>query len=410
MLDNCTMIRKIRSFLGLIRKNALKTLTGLIPKDKNLILFSAWFGERYADSSMYQFEYMLKHTNYRLFWYTKNKELFHFLKNRGIPVLYSNDFKSKWYQSRAIMLVSSVQVHDYNPFFLNKCIFFDLDHGFPGKPTGLAQPTVTKEWRDGYLYLRKGLDFYQTAANRHAADVQCENYASDYNHQIFANKPRIDVLFDEKLQKGKNESIEKIKKNHRIISYLPTHRSCGRVPIKLNEVLNLGEIQKICEENNTFFVIKKHFYHRNEIENLGAYKNIIDVTQEEIDTQVLLAQSDVLVTDFSSCFNDYLALDRPIVFYAYDYDNYMTNERDYYWKYDMITAGYTAKTNDEFVAAIKALSSDWSDSKHEKGRKEMRRFYFDDDVEMGKTREKVCGIMGQLINGTYKPFDWTTRL
>lgn len=403
------MIRIVKPFLGALRNHVLKSITGFIPKDKNLILFSAWFGERYADSSMYQFEYMLKHTNYRVFWYTKNKELYLQLRNSGIPALYSNGLKSKWYQSRAIMLVSSVQVHDFNPFFLNKCIFFDLDHGFPGKPTGLAQPNVTEEWKSWYLFLRKGLDFYQTAANRHAADVQCVNYDSDYKHQIFANKPRIDVLFNKELQYGKNESIENLKKNHRIISYLPTHRSCGKVQINLSEVLDLNEIQKICEDSNTIFIIKKHFYHRNEIEDLGAYKNIVDLTQGEIDTQVLLAQSDVLVTDFSSCFNDYLALNRPIVFYAYDYDDYMANERDYYWKYDMIAAGYTAKSNGELVAALKALSSDWSDSKHENGRKEMRRFYYDDDVEMGRTREKVCDIMGQLINGTYKPFDWTTK-
>ena len=269
-------IRIIRHSLGVVRNVFFKKLTGLVPKDKNLILFSAWFGEKYADSSMYLFEYLLKNSQYTVFWFSKNKELYEDLKRRNIPVLYSKTIKAKWMQARAIMLLSSVQTYDYNPYFLNKCIFLDLDHGFPGKPVGLAQPTVTKEWRYWYYYQVQGIDFYQTAASLFAAEMQCKCYDLDFNHQIFANKPRIDVLFNKELWVGKNALINELKKGHKIISYLPTHRACGKKTIPITDIFDLPLIQAICEEYNAYFIIKKHFYHRNETEDLSLYPNIKD--------------------------------------------------------------------------------------------------------------------------------------
>lgn len=396
----------IRYRLSLLRCKIIKYLVGFIPKDKDLIIFSAWFGEKYADNTMYLFEYMLHRSNHRLYWFTKNYNVYQQLRQNNIPVLYSKTIKAKWKQSRAIMLLSTVQTFDFNSLYLNKCIFLDLDHGFPGKPVGLAQPTVDERWKTYYYLNLKGINFYQTASSKFVVDYLSPCYDVTYSHYIFANKPRIDVLFDKDLQEGKNILIDKLRQKSRIITYLPTHRSCGRVQMKLTDIFNLSEIQRLCEANNFFFVIKKHFYHRNEEENLSIYNNIIDVTNINIDTQVLLAQSDVLITDFSSCYNDYLALNRPIIFYAYDYDDYMLHERDYYWKYDKIKAGYTTKNKEEFISALENISKDWSDSKHAEGRTEMRRMYFDDDVEMGTSREKLAEIIEKLIMGTYVAFDW----
>lgn len=120
-----------------------------------------------------------------------------------------------------------------------------------------------------------------------------------------------------------------------------------------------------------------------------------------------MSQTDVLVTDFSSCYNDFLALNRPIIFYAFDYEDYLIHDRDYYWKYDKINAGYTCKSKDEFTNALMNVSKDFQDTLHQSGRLQMREIYFDHEVEMGTTREKLTSLIGQLIDGTYTPYDWT---
>lgn len=387
----------------------IKYVVGVIPKNKNLLLFSAWFGQKYADSTMYQFEYMLNNTTYNVYWFTKNKDLFKQLKGKNIPVVYSKSLKGFWLQSRAIMLLSTVQTCDFNQYLLNKCIFLDLDHGFPGKPVGLSQPTVNDGWRKWYNFFLKGLDFYQTASSRFVVDYLSPCYNVQPDHYLFCNKPRIDVLFNADLQKSCIDDINKIKANRKALVYLPTHRACGKNAMPMNEILDLKAIQKCCEETNSVFIIKKHFYHKHEVENLDNYPNIIDITQSQIDTQILLSQTDVLVTDFSSCYNDFLALNRPIIFYAFDYEDYLIHDRDYYWKYDKINAGYTCKSKDEFTNALMNVSKDFQDTLHQSGRLQMREIYFDHEVEMGTTREKLTSLIGQLIDGTYTPYDWTKK-
>lgn len=401
--------RNLRRFLRNVKRDILKIIVGIVPKKNNLILFSAWFGKKYADNTKFLFEYMRDNSSYEVEWFTKEKVLYDELKSRGVPVVYSRTLKGVWHQCRAKMLVSTVQTSDFNMLLLNNCIYLDLGHGFPGKPTGLMQPTVNKDWVDWFQYTKKGLRYYETAASYFTVEYTGPCYDVQPDHFVFSNKPRIDILFDETLRKDINKNIDKIKGTKRLITYLPTHRSCGKKEMDISKIFDLNTLQLFCEQTDSVFVIKKHFYHNAEQTDLIHFPNIFDVTNEDVDTEVLLAQSDILVTDFSSCFIDFLALERPIVFYAYDYDDYMANERDYYWKYDMINGGYTAKTYREFLLTLYDLSKDWSDSKHKDGRLEMRRFYFDDEVEMGTSREKLSRIIDQLIKGTYKPFDWSSR-
>ncbi len=402
-------LRRVRHFLGDTYRSVLKSIVGVIPKNKRLILFSAWFGEKYSDNSKFLFDYMRENSCYTVYWYTKNRSLYEELTKKHIPVLYAKSWKAIWYQCRAIMCVSTVQTSDFNCLFLNNCYYLDLGHGFPGKPTGLMQPTVNKNWVKWFQFTKKGLRYYETAASYFTVVYTGPCYDVQPDHFVFSNKPRIDVLFDKELRKGFNASIDKIKSNKRLITYLPTHRSCGKKVMDISKIFDLNSLQLFCEQTDSVFLIKKHFYHNSESTDLIKYPNIFDVTSEEIDTEVLLAQSDVLVTDFSSCFIDFLALNRPILFYAYDYDDYMANERDYYWKYDMIDGGYTSKDYRDFLLSLFELSKDWKDTIHNNGRLEMRRMYFDDDVEMGTSREKLCHVIDQMINGSYEPYDWSTK-
>lgn len=400
---------KIKAFISDTLCYILKPLVGLIPKKKDLIIFSAWFGKKYADNSKFLFDYMLENSEYELYWYTRDKSLYEEMRLKRIPVLYSKSLKTVWYQCRANMLVSTVQTSDFNRFFLNNCFYLDLGHGFPGKPVGLLQPHVDERYKKLFKFSKKGLKYFATASSRFVVDYACPCYDLTPNNFIFSNKPRIDVLFDEGLRRGINTKIERLKACKRLITYLPTHRSCGEKVMDISEIFDLKLLQLFCEQTNSVFVIKKHFYHNKEKSDLDEYSNIFDLTKEDIDTEVLLAQSDVLVTDFSSCFIDFLALQRPILFYAYDYDDYMENERDYYWKYDMIKGGYTAKDKTAFIRAMYDLSEDWNDTKHEEGRRSMRRLYFDDEVEMGTSRKKIATIIREMINGSYVPFDWSKK-
>ena len=77
--------------------------------------------------------------------------------------------------------------------------------------------------------------------------------------------------------------------------------------------------------------------------------NVADVKDEE----ELLLVSDVLITDYSSMMAEYALLHRPIVFFAYDLDNYIENERDFYIDFAEDVPGNVVYNMDELISLFK---------------------------------------------------------
>ena len=148
------------------------------------------------------------------------------------------------------------------------------------------------------------------------------------DHIFVSEFTRNDVLIDKKLQKGKNSIVDDFKKGRRAIVYMPTHRSDGKRPMIMSSILDLDRIEDYCARNEIVFIIKKHFYHRNEKENIENYPHIMDISNvDDIDPQVLLCQADMLISDYSACYVDYMLLKRPIIFFQYDLEYFNNNER-----------------------------------------------------------------------------------
>ncbi len=68
--------------------------------------------------------------------------------------------------------------------------------------------------------------------------------------------------------------------------------------------------------------------------------------------------SDVLITDYSGCFIDYLALDRPVIHFAYDYESYRTRNRGLYFTLESIAGGDIATDISEFLASLRLALED----------------------------------------------------
>ena len=395
----------IKSFLHKCRRLLVRILhifVGLIPKDDNLILFSAWFGQKYIDNPMYVYEYCVKNDKFKPVWYARSKDLYLELKDRGLPVVYSKTLKALWYHIRAKMFISSVQLNDFCGSLLSNAIYFDLGHGFPIKESGFEEPDATDRSLQYTLLCRKDVDYYVCNSSRWVRDVLLRAFMLEDKSSVLCNVPRTDVLFDEELRRGKNLFVDEIKNGRKAIVYMPTHRSMGKVKMPMDQILDLDSIQEICEKNNCVFIIKKHYYHRNEEENLDAYENIYDITNMSVDPEVLTYQADILISDYSAAYIDYLLLDRPVVFYAYDLEQYQKSERQLYVNFEDNHAGYKPHNKNELTKALFDLCANWSDEKHREGRSEIRSRYFDERVTVGNTREKVTQIMKRMIDGTYE--------
>ena len=84
-------------------------------------------------------------------------------------------------------------------------------------------------------------------------------------------------------------------------------------------------------------------------------KNIYFVDPSS-DIYPFLKHVDLLITDYSSIYFDFLLLDRPIIFFCFDLEDYLAKNRDMYFEYNKVTPGDKARNYAELkTCIIKAL-------------------------------------------------------
>lgn len=366
-----------------------------MPKKKNLVLLTSWLGEKYIDNSKYVYEFLQKYPEYKAVWMTNNDSIYKSLISKNLPVCKFKSFRGVWFQLRARVVFSSIQFADYNTWLVNRCLYIDLGHGHPIKDPGKEH--FTEEHRLINSLIHNKVDYYAIVSSSFSKKRYMQVIEIPEDRIIISDFARNDVLIDEILREGKNTIIDEQRKGRKVVVYMPTHRSMGANPMKMDCILPLPELQKICEENNLFFIIKKHFYHRAEREKLTKYPCIIDITGvDDIDPQVLLYQADMLITDYSACYIDYLLLDRPLIFYQYDLGQFVEKERSLYYSFDEIKIGPVPKTGNELISSIKDIISSSEDCYRDR-RNSFASTYFD-NLHQENGRKKVVEIMQSLLD------------
>lgn len=168
--------------------------------------------------------------------------------------------------------------------------------------------------------------------NVHTSDVMLKKY--DING-IYSGRlaetgyPRIDNAL--KLPDADKQNLfEKLGlvDNRPVVLYAPTWRGIhGAAEVDLDQLK--GDISKLSELPYQI-VFRGHHLSESAISDLDLP---VIVADQSIDTCDLLSIVDVLVTDYSSIFFDFLSLQKPVIFYIYDLEEY-TQERGLYFDYD----------------------------------------------------------------------------
>ncbi|HOA81118.1 MAG TPA: CDP-glycerol glycerophosphotransferase family protein [Defluviitaleaceae bacterium] len=143
--------------------------------------------------------------------------------------------------------------------------------------------------------------------------------------------PRNDILVEKKNDHIYIKDLKrkyKIPENKRIFLFAPTHREWHLMGSKYDLQLidryfkEFAQLDKLLGSKNYLLIFKPHYYINFSLFK-NAFKNILVVPQSTaVDTQELLLISDVLITDYSSIFVDYLLLERPVIFYPFDIEYY----------------------------------------------------------------------------------------
>lgn len=148
--------------------------------------------------------------------------------------------------------------------------------------------------------------------------------------------------------------VENARREGKIIClYAPTYRKNLSNPFE--SVIDLSGLSEFAGRHNILIVLKLHpvmhgRYALSRYPNLLAYESHSDVYP-------LMPLCDVLITDYSSIYFDYLLLDRPILFFAYDLESYLQEDSAMYFDYDSMTPGAKCRTQKDLEMQLQKILS-----------------------------------------------------
>ena len=206
-------------------------------------------------------------------------------------------------------------------------IYLNTWHGVPTKSMGYERPG--QRIRGASNVVRNFLGTtHLISANRFVTDTMYKNaYMLDelYDGKFLeVGHPRTDAVLNTERDYVLNKLNELgIRTDKKIIMYAPTWKGSlwNKLEFNLDEFKNIIKSIKSQIDTDEYEVyLRVHYFLYKQIEMDEELKKItIPFT---IDTNELLSVVDILISDYSSIFFDYLVTDRPILFYMPDLDDY----------------------------------------------------------------------------------------
>jgi CDP-glycerol glycerophosphotransferase len=206
-------------------------------------------------------------------------------------------------------------------------------------------------------------------------------------HFVATGYPRNDILFGWPSQESTaymlawinvdKQAFQKVTslKNHGYYTclYAPTFRKNLYNPFETS--INLGRLSEFAKKINLLIILKLHPFMHDKY-RISEYPNLLEYPPL-CDVYPLMTITDILITDYSSIYFDFLLLDRPILFYPYDLDQYINHDRDMYFDYEAMTPGAKCHTYNELESAIERIIINGCRDEYSEFRHKIRSYTYD---------------------------------
>lgn len=372
----------------------------LFPRDEHVWIFGAWFGERYCDNSKYLFEYVNRYQpKIKAYWLSQNKNIVAMVKSKGYRSVIATSIKGYLISLKAKYAFISTSIMDINPYTTARTQIIQLWHGIPLKKifyddqiTFGKLPFIDKLMLMIFPFFKKNYQYTKHYFVVNSLEERQKISSAFRMHEdriLITGSPRLDSMSH---RKKNNPTVNKIMELHdskQIVAlYAPTHRQQG-VKGNLCTPDDLKDLQKVIEKNNIHVFINMHFYH-NSLDSEPGFLNIHFLTNDQIEGDIysVLSEFDMLITDYSSIYFDYLQLDRPIIFYPHDLDEYTKKDREFYYSYDDVTPGPKVLS---FSEMGKMIYEQYHNDSFKTERQRIRKKFL--HYTDGKNSERLCTMI-----------------
>ena len=337
------------------------------------VFVESFFGKSYSDSPKYLYEYLYDKygDQYRFIWCLNRRTR----EVKGRPsICRRHSLRYVYYTARAKYFICNTR----QPAWFKKrkeTVFVETWHGTPLKKLAFDLEdihAVSQDHKKLFYSQSKEWD-YLVSANRFSTDVFERAFCFPREKIIETGYPRNDILYSEHAGRIAEEVKRElgIPKGKRVILYAPTwsdNQFYEKAKYKFTLVLDLERMRREFG-NDSVLLLRTHYYIADRLE-LSGLDDFVYNGSGYGDVSRLYLVSDICITDYSSVFFDFANLKRPLLFFAYDLEDYKEEIRGMYLDMEKELPGPVVQTNDELIDALRHL-----DEVTEQYRERYERFY-----------------------------------
>ena len=402
--------RKKRTAKSIIRywRNTFK------PKDNSVWVFSGFKKKSYLDNTKYLYEYVVKnHPEIQAYWVTNDDSLVSELNSQSMPVVKMNSKEGRELIAHAgVGFTDHFRMSDFNAMdgLNDRLKIVQLWHGVGLKAIGdlgntdvpgvrfsddiLASPT------DGFVRkIIKHIRYFIYAPHRelfeHYYALVCpgeerilqiaDPWHIPHDACLIAGHPRNELLHTT------NPSKHPCK-----IIYAPTYRWNVRCEKRMIKMLTdaAPAIQGHMEKIDGALTVRLHPHTWRDYKY--ALKQLADkydriLLDEEKDVYSNLGEYSILISDYSSIAYDFVLVDRPVVFFAFDLDDFTEQECKLNYDYESYSPGFHTSTWQETLDAIETYIND--PSVHSEWRSDVRSEFYDMRCNDENNSERIVSAL-----------------
>lgn len=343
----------------------LYLLSYIMPRNKKIWVLGSTFGYRFADNPKYFYLYLHQHMRdeVRPIWISRDKAILQMLRQKDYEAYYLKSFKGVWYCLRAKVYLYDNYSKDISFTLSGGATKINLWHGIPlkkiqkdNKFDKVRNPRNKLEkirWSLRRMSDEKPSDYVLTTSNFlepifSSAFNTKNTLVCGYPRNDFLISNNIDIIMTDD-EKHTCNVIENKVKDNKIILYMPTFRDGEH---KFFEVISITKFEAFLRKNHFVFFVKLHPKSKLNDRFMEIQSENIRIINPEQDPYPLLKVVDVLVTDYSSIYFDFLFTNKPIIFFPYDLEEYLMESREMYFDYDEFTPGRKVFVQDELENAL----------------------------------------------------------
>lgn len=328
------------------------------PVDEKLVMFEANLGKNYTGNPKYLYEYMInspEYADYKFVWAYPDVDSDAIpgnpiLAKRGSEEYFYYLAKAKYWVNNILYPVKEKR---------NETVYLQTWHGTPLKKLGFDIECEGPEKQAfGNLYKESQNWDYLLVDNDYGEEKLVGAFR--FKKQVIkAGYPINDIFYDEKL---KSKATDRLSSQYpmingkKVVLYAPTWRDLQGDYVRGYDFELPFDVDKLYEKIGDEYVVlvKLHHLVADSLEIDDKYKDFLVNVSGEEDVMELLCITDVLITDYSSVFYDFASAKKPILFYAYDLEEYINETRGLYVSMDTMP-GPIIKNSEELVDAFENI-------------------------------------------------------